>query len=42
MPYQNISATLTEDHMLFLISLTPDERRKCLKMGDKRLALGSI
>jgi hypothetical protein len=52
MPYQNISATLSdqkladiktaiatiEANMPFLISLTPDERRKRFKMGDKSLA----
>lgn len=28
-------------NMPFLVSLTPDERRKCLKMGDKSLAFVS-
>lgn len=52
MPYQNISATLSNQNltdiktaiatiranMPFLISLTADERRKRIKMGDKSLA----
>ncbi|NJL36653.1 MAG: hypothetical protein HC840_08080 [Leptolyngbyaceae cyanobacterium RM2_2_4] len=52
MPYQNISATLSNQNladikaaiatiraiMFFLISLTADERRKRIKMGDKSLA----
>ena len=55
MPYQTISATLSDDNlanikaaivtihenMPFLISLTTDERRKRVKMGDKSLAFVS-
>ncbi|MBD2462021.1 hypothetical protein H6G89_13280 [Oscillatoria sp. FACHB-1407] len=52
MPYQNISATLSDadlqqiktafatiqDKLPFLITLTTEERRRLLKMGDKSLA----
>lgn len=55
MPYQSISATLTneklqeiksaiatiQNSMPFLVNLTPDERRKRFKMGDKSLAFVS-
>jgi hypothetical protein len=55
MPYQNISATLTDtdlqqikdalaivqDKLPFLITLTAEERRRLVKMGDKSLAFVS-